>query len=161
MEHTAMSTLNSTRTPDEIRLNFFVGDWHNIGQVYPGPFGPGGASTGTTSYRWELGGKWLMYTSRLTLPGLGDYEVQGGVTYNPKSQQYDAYAVNNLGVLLAYHGFWENDSRLVFNLTYPQGRSRVVYIKLADGRIQMNSENSNDGETYQAYFETTLSRDES
>jgi hypothetical protein len=148
----------SGRAPEGSKLDFFVGNWHNTGQVYPGPFGPGGPSTGTTTYCWELDGKWLMYTSRLSLPGLGAYEVQGGVTYNPRSQRYDAFAFNNLGALLVYDGHWGDDSQLVFNLTYPPGRSRVVYIKLPDGRIQMNSENSKDGITYEAYFETTLSR---
>jgi hypothetical protein len=135
-----------------------VGNWQSAGQIYSGPFGPGGASTGTTTYHWELNGKWLMYTSSLNLPGLDAYEVRGGVAYNPKSQKYDAFAFNNLGALLVYDGYWEDESRLIFNRTHPPGRSRAVYIKLPDGKIQMNSENSQDGVSYEAYFETTLSR---
>jgi hypothetical protein len=42
-------------------------------------------------------------------------------------------------------------------VTHPPGYARVVYILLPDGRIQMRSESSADGETYTAYFETWMS----
>lgn len=155
-----MSTITDSdpRTPEAARLDFFVGDWQNTGTIYPGPFGPGGDSTGATTYRWEMGGVWLMYDSRLTLPGMGEYRVQGGVTYDRRAGQYRAFAFNSLGVLLVYDGHWEGADRLVFDLVHPQpqGGSRVVYIKNPDGSIQMNSETSTDGTNYKPYFETTL-----
>jgi hypothetical protein len=160
MPTTDESTNTPTRLPEEIRLDFLLGDWRATGIVHPGRFGPGGASTGTTTYRWELDNKWLLYTSRLHLPSLGLYEVRGGVTYDRQAGLYHAFAFNNLGVLLIYTGTWESETQLVFTLTHPpaQEKARVVYLKSRDGAVQLISESSSDGLTYQAYFETTLSR---
>jgi hypothetical protein len=160
-----MSTSNSAtdlpqRLAEEAQLDFLLGDWQATGVVHPGRFGPGGPSTGTSHYRWELDHKWLMYTSRLHLPGLGLYEVRGGVTYDSRAGVYQAFAVNNLGVLLVYTGVWESETRLVFTLIHPpaQEQARVVYLKSSDGTVQLISESSPDGVRYQAYFETTLAR---
>ena len=46
-----------SRAAAEERLNFFVGDWQDAGHAQPGPFGPGGATTGRTTYGWQVGGK--------------------------------------------------------------------------------------------------------
>ncbi len=156
----ATSPDSESRALEEARLDSFVGNWQNTGTVYPGRFGPGGPSTGATTYRWDLDGRWLVYDSRLNLPGMGVYQVQGGVSYDRQAGKYRAFAFNNLGVLLVYDGRWEGDSRLVFDLVHPppEGGSRVVYIQNLDGSIQMNSETSTDGVNYQPYFETTLSR---
>ena len=148
------------RLAEEEMLGCFVGDWNNRGQVLPGPFGPGGAATGETSYRWDVGGKWLLYTSRLELPGLGGYEVHGGVAFNSRVGKYDAYAINSLGDLLVYEGEWTDDATLVFTLVHPQsaGGARVVYRKLPDGLFKMTSENTwGDGELA-PYFETAFVR---
>jgi len=148
------------RAPEETRLDFLVGPWQAAGVVHPGRFGPGGTCTGDAEYRWDLRGKWLTYTSRLTLPGLGLYEVRGGVAYDPRAGRYRAFAFNNLGVLLAYDGAWEDDARLVFYVAYPDARekSRIAYTRLADGSVQLVSESAADGVRYEAYFETMLTR---
>lgn len=154
------NTTARRRLAEELRLDFLLGDWRAAGVVHPGRFGPGGASTGTTSYRWELDDKWLLYTSRLLLPGLGLYEVRGGLSHDSNAGLYHAFAFNNLGILLIYTGAWESETRLVFTLTHPPAleKARVVYVKSPDGSVQLISESSVDGVTYQAYFETTLSR---
>jgi hypothetical protein len=146
--------------PELARLDFLVGDWSNTGQVFPGPFGPGGPVTGQSEYRRELGGAWLMYVSRLHLPGLGRYEVQGGATFDRAAGKYRAYAANNLGVLIAYDGAWDDEARLVFTAAYPPSPNgaRVIYQKLPDGSVKFISERSVNGGPFEAYFETTLAR---
>ena len=146
------------KTPEEEMLDLFVGHWQNTGHLTPGPFGPGGEITGTTSYGWGVGGKWLQYTSLLILPGLGNYEVHGGVVYNSQIGKYDDYAVNNLGALMIYQGEWTGDTMLVFTLTYPvpAGGARVVYRKLPGGSIRMCSDRKTESGEYETYFETEM-----
>jgi hypothetical protein len=146
--------------PEEEILNIFVGNWQNTGNLPPGPFGPGGEITGDTSYGWGLGGKVLQYTSCLELPGMGRYEVQGGVIYNRQNEIYDAYAVNSLGALLVYQGKWTDETTLTFSLAYPgtAGGARVVYCILPGGSIQMVSDRMTRRGEYETYFETNMKR---
>lgn len=144
----------------EEMLEFFVGDWSNSGHVSPGPLGPGGPTTGKTNYHWGVGGKWLLYASRLELPGTGGYVVHGGVTFNGRAGKYDAYAINSLGNLLVYEGEWTDDATLVFTLVHPksQRRARVIYRKLSDGSFKMTAENASEEGKFVPYFETDFDR---
>ena len=147
------------RAQEEL-LEFFVGDWSNSGHVSPGLFGPGGAATGVTSYQWDVGDKWLLYISRLELPGLGEYEVRGGVTFSDRVGKYDAYAINSLGNVLVYEGEWTDDATLVFMLVHPESRppARVVYRKLPDGSFKMTAERASEEGEFAPYFETNFVR---
>ena len=149
-----------SRSAEEQLLDLLVGDWKNSGHVLPGPFGPGGPTSGETSYRWDVGDKWLLYVSRLELPGLGGYEVHGGVAFNSRVGKYDAYAINNLGNLLVYEGEWTDDATLAFTLVYPRSRdrARVVYRKLFDGSFKMTSENASEKGEFVPYFEINYTR---
>ena len=148
------------RLAKEERLDIFVGNWQNSGRVMPGSFGPGGKVVGTTSYGWAVGGKWLQFTSNLELPGMGKYEVQGGVVFNHQTDKYDAYAANNLGILMVYEGDWVDETTLEFLLTHPHpvGRVRIVYQILPNGSIQMNSDSLGHSGKFETYFETALVR---
>lgn len=151
-----------SRTDNEAKLEFFVGEWSNSGRVLPGPFGPGGPTTGRTGYHWGVGGKWLLYTSCLELPGLGMYEVHGGVSYNSRTGKYDAYAINSLGNLLVYEGEWTDDVTLTFALIHPKSDgARVVYRKLPDGSIGMAAENASADGTFVPYYEIGFFRSRS
>ena len=148
------------RTPAERLLDAFVGDWRNSGSVQPGRFGPGGNISGETSFRWQLHKRWLCYDSRLQLPGMGAYQVQGGVTHDDNAGMYRAWAANNVGKLLVYEGCLEDKIRLVFDQVHPPSpqRARVIYTLPGDGRLLMSSETSADGLTFTPYFETTMTR---
>jgi len=149
-----------SKSVEEGMLEFFAGDWNNSGHVSPGPFGPGGPTTGKTSYHWDLCGRWLLYISRLELPGTEGYEVHGGVAFNDRVGKYEAYAINSLGNLLVYQGEWTDDATLVFTLVYPksQCRSRVVYRKLPAGSFKMTAENASEEGKFVPYFETVFDR---
>jgi hypothetical protein len=148
------------KSTEEERLEFLVGNWNNSGHVLPGSFGPGGPATGETSYRWAVGGKWLLYVSRLELSGLGSYEVHGGVAFNSRVGKYDAYAINSLGNLLVYEGGWTDENTLVFMAIHPppRDRAKVVYHKLPDGSFRMASENATEGGGFVPYFEIDYER---
>ena len=151
------------RSPEETKLDFLVGQWTSSDRTFPGPSGTGGTSRGAASYGWELGGKWLRYHFRTELPGLGPYEVQGGVAHGQNIGRYQAYAVNSLGNLLVYEGSWESDEHLVFTLVHPQRQedTRVSYTKGPRGTVRLTSERPRQGGGRETYFETVLSRPDS
>lgn len=147
------------RSAEEERLDFFVGDWSNTGSLLPGPFGPGGPVSGETGYHWGVGGRWLLYASRFELPGMGAYEVQGGVAYDSQAGRYDAYAVNSLGNLLVYEGEWTDDDTLAFLLVHPTpGSARVVYRRLPGSGLEMLSETASEEGGFTPYFEIGFTR---
>lgn len=142
-------------------LEFLVGEWRNTGQVPQGAFGPGGLVEGKTIFHWGVGNEWLLYLSRLLLPGLGEYEVQGGFNFDPETTKYQAFAVNNLGNMMIYDGEWVDEHTLVFTLINPgsEGSGRVLYIKQAQGSVIMRSEHKTENGVFAVYFETTMQRD--
>lgn len=153
--------MNRLRKSDEdMLLDFFVGEWQIKGRLLPDSASPGGPSDGSVTYRWDVGDKWLLYVSRQDFPGLGMYEVHGGVAFNVQNGKYDAYAVNSIGYLLVYEGEWSDEDTLVLDLVYPEaiGGARIVYRKLADGSISMSSENQTEEGGFRAYFEAVLTR---
>ncbi len=154
--------MNETQaeTQEERLLDGFVGDWVNSGVVHPGRFGPGGSVSGQTAFRRQLHGRWLCFDSRLQLPGMGAYQVQGGVTWDAADDCYRSWAANSLGILLVYDGRLEAGRRLVFDQIHPPSpqRARVVYTLGADDRLHMSSQTSADGVTFTTYFETTMTR---
>jgi hypothetical protein len=152
-------TTEPVRTPEQISLDFFVGDWTAKGQVMPGRFGPGGPTEGDTAYRWDMGGRWLTFQSRLSLPGMGAYVVNGGVSYDASRSTYQSFAYNSLGVLIAYDGQWEDADTLAFTSTYhTPNTARVVYRRLPGDAILMRSEQATPAGAFETYFETTLTR---
>ena len=142
-------------------LEFLVGEWTNSGHLLPGPFGPGGPVIGVTTHHWAVGDRWLLYTSKLDLPGLGPYQVHGGVAYSGRAGVYDAFAVNSLGNLLIYEGRWTDEATLAFFLVHPEprGRARVVYHRLPDGLFNMTSENLSDEDAWLVYLELSYARE--
>lgn len=153
-------TEQGARSPEEARLDFLLGDWRSSDRLHPGRHGPGGTSRGTASFAWRVGGRWLEYDFRTTLPGLGVYEVHGGVAHNPQSGAYRAYSVNSMGNLLLYDGEWENEDTLVFTLIYPERQedTRISYTILSGGTVRMTSERPTGTGGREVYFETVLSR---
>ena len=126
----------------------------------PNECGRGGATTGRTTYRWKVGGKWLVYTSHMDIPGMGEYVVHGGVAFNGQTAKYDAFAINNLGNLMVYEGMWTDRTTLVFTLIHPPpaGRSRVVYRILSEKSMHMSSERLAESGEFEAYFYTEMTR---
>ncbi|MDD9957079.1 MAG: hypothetical protein OXP68_12770 [Anaerolineaceae bacterium] len=116
---------SSVTMPDRSVLEEFVGAWRNRGIVYPGRFGPGGDVSGETRFHWQMQGRWLCFDSRLQMPGMGEYQVQGGVTLDDDGG-YRSCAANNPGNLLVYEGRLEGGQALTFaRFTLPARSGRV------------------------------------
>jgi hypothetical protein len=149
-----------SRFREEEKLEFLLGAWNNSGHLSAGPFGPGGPVTGVTTYHWAVGDKWLQYLSRLELPGLGAYEVHGGVAFTGRAGEYDAYAVKSLGNLLVYEGKWTDEATLVFSLVHPRpgDGARVVYHKPPSGSFSMTSESVSEEGRWVPYLELGYNR---
>ena len=147
------------KPPHEAILDAFIGEWCNSGIVHPGRFGQGGSIRGRTRFCWQMQGRWLVFDSRLQMPGMGEYQVQGGVTPDADGS-YRSWAANNAGNLLVYTGRLGAGRVLVFDQVYPQDsrQARVVYTWPGDGTLQMRSEASTDGRTWSTYFETSMTR---
>lgn len=144
--------------PELKKLAFLIGDWCSSDRSYSAQGVEEGISHGSAVYHWGLGGSWILYTFRTELPGMGEYEVHGGFTYDPKLMHYKAFAANSLGLLMIYDGDWETEDRLVFSLIHPQLQpdTRVSYCNLRDGKVQMISERPAIGGGRELYFETIL-----
>jgi len=140
------------------KLDFLEGHWDNTGNISPGQFGPGGAVSGSTVYRWDIGNVWLVYKSVLKLPGLATYVVSGGFSYDSGRSSYLAYAANSIGSLMTYEGSWKSDSSLVFLQAFPEpgGLARIRYRKLDDGTVQMLSDRKTKGGGFETYFVTDM-----
>jgi hypothetical protein len=156
----AAEDAESTRPPEEVKLDFLLGDWTSSDRTYPGPQGPGGESQGSASYRWEVGRSWLVYDFQTEIPGMGPYAVRGGAAYVPAQGKYVAYSVNSFGALLLYDGAWEAEDTLVFTLVYPRHHpdTRISYTMRPDGTVRMTSERPAEEGGRELYFETLLSR---
>src|SRR5262245_2111193 len=126
----AAETANAGKTQgraDE-RLDFLVGQWTSRNTHFASPLGPAGTSTGRTACHWDMSG-WLLYESKLEIPGVGPYEARGGVTRDARGSGYRAFSYNTLGNLVEYDGAWEGETRLVFTAlrTGPGRGARVLY----------------------------------
>ena len=110
------------------KLDVFVGNWTNSGVVNAGRFGDGGDISGNTFYHWDDKKIWLHYTSKFQMPGMGEYEVSGAVSYDDKADHYIAFAHNNMRSLLTYRGYWKDEQTLIFLSTFPQkDTARIIY----------------------------------
>jgi hypothetical protein len=140
------------------RLDFLCGEWRSTDYSYSEPGGEAVLSTGSASYEWDVGGKWLLYKFQTQLPEIGIYNVHGGFTYESSSGKYKAFAVNSLGLLMVYDGAWESEAKIVFSLVYPQFQPdvRVSYTLHPGGKVQMISERPAVNGGREIYFETFL-----
>jgi len=145
--------------PEITRLELFAGTWNASVRA----LGPTGGSTsaehGQATYHWDSGHRWLRYESRFSLAPLGPYEVHGVVGYDEQAKRYRAWAFNSLGVAIEYTGAWENKTTLAFTST--TNTARVVYTCRPDGSIRLLSERRQPDGSFEAYFESILSKSRS
>jgi hypothetical protein len=137
------------------RLDIFVGTWTASVRAI-GPDASSSPAMGGAQYRWDVGRRWLLYTSTFDLPGGRPYEVNGTVGFDESSKRYRAWAFNSLGVVIEYTGVWSDDVTLVF--TSVSNTARVTYTRRPDGSIRLLSERRAADGTFEAYFESILTR---
>lgn len=157
---------SAERSDDLERIDFLVGHWYlhpRALAIPPGssPAPAGVDAAGEVHYRWHPGTLWLSFDLSATLPGVGGYELSGGVTFEPQSRAYVAYAVNNLGPrVIEYRGQWKDEATLVFDSVAGRGGklARVQYVRRPDGNVVFSASESPDGNEYHTYFEAVLTR---
>jgi hypothetical protein len=84
----------------------------------------------------------------------------GGVTFEPASASYVAYAINNLAPrVIEYRGRWTDETTLVFDsLGGRPARARVQYVRRPDGTVVFSASEARDGKEHRTYFEAVLKR---
>jgi hypothetical protein len=145
----------TVQASESARLDIFVGKWRASVRAI-GTGASESPAAGEANYRWDIGRRWLVYESTFDLPGGGRYEVNGTVGFDQSSKRYRAWAFNSLGVAIEYTGDWNDDVTLVF--TSISSTARVTYTRRPDGSIRLLSERRVADGTFEAYFESVLTR---
>ena len=83
--------------PEVQKLAIFAGRWTSTGDMKPGPMGPGGKMTSTSTCEWFSGGFYLVCRSSGTTPG-GPMQGLGILGYNSERQRYTYYGIDNSGM---------------------------------------------------------------
>ena len=83
--------------PEVQKLAMFAGRWTSTGDMKPGPMGPGGKMTSTSTCEWFSGGFYLVCRSTGTTPG-GPMQGLGILGYSSERQRYTYYGIDNSGM---------------------------------------------------------------
>ncbi len=102
--------------PEQQKLAYFAGRWTEVGDMKPGPMGPGGKVTSTATCEWFPGGFHLVCRSDGTGP-MGPSHALGILGYSSERKRYTYYGVDNsgygdpsYGVLAGDTWTWEGES---------------------------------------------------
>ena len=83
--------------PEVQKLAMFAGSWTSTGDMKPGPMGPGGKMTSTSTCEWFSGGFYLVCRSNGATPA-GPLQGLGILGYNAERQRYTYYGIDNSGM---------------------------------------------------------------
>ena len=83
--------------PEHQKLAYFAGRWSESADMKPGPMGPGGTMTGTSSCEWFQGGFYLVCRSNGRSPS-GPMQGLAILGYSPERQKYTYYGIDNSGM---------------------------------------------------------------
>jgi hypothetical protein len=86
--------------PENERLGYFVGKWTGVGEVKPGPMGPGGKMTTTDDCQWFEGRFSVICHSTGQSP-MGASKSIGILGYSPEEKVYTYYGVDNTNMTMA------------------------------------------------------------
>ena len=86
-------------TAEHQRLAYFVGKWTSVGEMKPGPMGPGGKFTSTDSCEWFEGHFAVVCRGEGKTP-MGPMMNIGLISYSAEEKVYTYYAVDNSGMTM-------------------------------------------------------------
>src|SRR5262249_41577584 len=86
--------------PEHAKLGYFVGKWTGVGEVKPGPMGPGGKMTSTDDCQWFEGGFSVICHSTANGP-MGPSKSIGILGYSTEEKVYTYYGVDNTSMTMA------------------------------------------------------------
>jgi uncharacterized protein DUF1579 len=82
------------------RLAYFVGKWTSVGEMKPGPMGPGGKYTTTDTCEWFEGQFAVVCRGEGKTP-MGPMKNLGLMSYSAEEKVYTYYAVDSSGMTMA------------------------------------------------------------
>jgi len=83
--------------PEHQKLAYFAGHWNEVGVMKPGPMGPGGQLTSTSTCEWFAGGFSIVCRSDGKGP-TGETHGLGILGYSTERKRYTYYGVDNSGM---------------------------------------------------------------
>jgi hypothetical protein len=83
--------------PEHQKLAYFAGRWKSVGEMKPGPMGPGGRMTATTTCEWFSGGFYLVCRGEGRSPA-GPMHNLSILGYNTEHKRYTYYGIDNAGM---------------------------------------------------------------
>jgi len=125
-------------------LDYFEGSWRCEGEAKPGPFGPGGKTTGTAEIRDTLGGFWQAGVIKSSMPEMGVMEGLFHTTYDPVAGEYVMLWVDNAGAWAESRSSgWKGDTMVYEGEMVMAGQKmmgRDSFSKGADGSLRHAAE---------------------
>lgn len=82
--------------PEHQKLAYFAGRWTEVGEMKPGPMGPGGKVTSSSTCEWFPGGFHLVCRSDGT-SAIGPIHNLGILGYSSEPKRYTYYGIDNSG----------------------------------------------------------------
>lgn len=145
--------------PEHERLERFVGRWNTEGRAHEGPFGPAAAISAVETFEWLPGGLFLIHrlTGRLGDKDMACVEIIGA---DPSGQGYVLRSFYNDGT----HNVWSarlRDDNWTLTGEWPQ-EGKTIHVRCsavfgaAGTTLSAKWEHSNDGVTWQRFWETRL-----
>ena len=83
--------------PELKQLNWMAGSWKLVGDVKPGPMGPGGKMTMTEDVRWMQGNFFLVSRSKFSGGGMGSGSGIAVMGYDADAKKYTYNEFNSWG----------------------------------------------------------------
>jgi hypothetical protein len=84
--------------PEQQKLAYFAGRWNEAAEMKPGPMGPGGKMTGTSTCEWFAGGFSLVCRSEARGPSGEPHNSLGVLGYSTERKRYTYYGIDNTGM---------------------------------------------------------------
>lgn len=82
--------------PEHQKLAYFAGRWTEVGEMKPGPMGPGGKVTSSSTCEWFPGGFHLVCHADGT-SAMGPIHNLGILGYSSERKRYTYYGIDNSG----------------------------------------------------------------
>ncbi len=96
--------------PEVKKLNFFVGHWTSVGDVKPGPMGPGGKFNMKEDSSWMDGGYFVVIHSRFSGGGMPNGTGTAFMGYDPQEKVYTYDEFNSMGEATHSKGTIDGDN---------------------------------------------------
>jgi hypothetical protein len=97
--------------PEHAKLGYFVGKWNTVGEMKPGPMGPGGKTTMADDCQWFEGRFSVICRSEGITP-MGPSKSIGILGYSPEAKAYTYYGIDNSNMTMTSvpHGTLQGDT---------------------------------------------------